>query len=344
MSAMPNTNNINNGYNIGKEYQKANAAINMGRFDLVITLMRGVLQVEPEAAPAFLKLAYAHLQRKEYELGVQACQEGVRLDPENDYAHALFGELLYKYKRYAEAEREFNAAIAINPQRALNHYWYADYLLLFKRDLKRAEIHAAKAIEIAPQNADYHVLMGMVRTRQNIPEQAVQEYKVALSIDPEHHYAINNYGVYLMNVKRRPKEAVELFRQALVRNPNEPLFLSNLKRAEAAARSIFLLVRQFNGWFRQKIVENKKEISKWGGATIAILFLICLLFGFVAYREPNLAMNLIQGITLFFDIAIVGLLVFSYITYILWLLLLTTAGIGLFFWNTTTSTIKNIRK
>lgn len=344
MSPVPDFNKVNNGFDINKEYRKANAAIDMHRWDLVISLMRGVLQVQPEATPAFLKMAYAYLQCKEYQAGVETCAEGVRLDAENDYAHALYGELLYKAKRYAQAEYEFQRAISLNPTRALNHYWYADYLLMCKKKVDEAAIYAAKALEIAPHDADYHVLMGMVRTRQRKPEQAAQEYKIALSIDPEHNYAINNYGVYLLNVKRRSKEALELFRQALLRQPNEPLFLNNLHRAEKAALSILLLVRIFNVWLGQKMRDFRKQI--WIGLSVGLLALWILCLGAIlqTYSNATISEILQKSLLIFVEFALLTVVFVPYFLYSLCLGVLVCAGIVLSCINLARATIKTIKK
>ena len=50
----------------------------------------------------------------------------------------------------------------------------------------------------------------------------------ALSLDPDDYVVLNNYGVHLLNKKNRPADAFEFFRQAMLRNPNDPKFENNL--------------------------------------------------------------------------------------------------------------------
>src|SRR5205823_14689989 len=84
------------------------------------------------------------------------------------------------------------------------------------------------ALAMDASNANYHEVMGGVLAAEGKLDKAEKEYLRALSLDPDDYILLNNYGVHLLNQKNRPEEAFEFFRQAMLRNPNDPKFENNL--------------------------------------------------------------------------------------------------------------------
>lgn len=248
---------INNGFDIDKEFKKADVAADMERYDLVITLMRDVLQVQPNSAYAFRKLAHAHFWRDEFAAGLDAIENSLRLNSEDDYAHALYGQLLYSVDRNDEAKGEFEIALAMNPMRAITHYWYTRLLRDYKKDYEKALIHAAKALEIMPDNADYHLLMGVTVERAGDLEESGKYYKAALKLEPQNPYALNNYGWYLLECRQEINEAIELFRQSLSLKPDYQTALTNLRYAENRLKEMENAKQQDS-----QASENELEIEK----------------------------------------------------------------------------------
>ena len=58
-----------------------------------------------------------------------AARHALALDPENGEAHAALGLIAMNYEwDWSKAEREYKQALGLNPNDALAHHWYAEYL------------------------------------------------------------------------------------------------------------------------------------------------------------------------------------------------------------------------
>jgi eukaryotic-like serine/threonine-protein kinase len=109
----------------------------------------------------------------------------VQLDDSLCEAHAARGLALAAAWRWGEAEAEFRRAIAINPNNTLAHYHYAFTVL----------------------------------TPQNRLDQALEEFHVALSLDPLSPIINTNYSWTLM-VAHRYDESLAQYRKLLQRDPD----------------------------------------------------------------------------------------------------------------------------
>jgi serine/threonine protein kinase/tetratricopeptide (TPR) repeat protein len=160
-----------------------------------IDLFKLAIAADPNYALAYAGLAdtynvipgYASVvtSRQAELLADEVSRKAVELDDSLPEAHtARAAALSFEYK-WSEAEPEYRRALALNPNSANAHYFYAfDYL--------------------APHN---HL------------DQALDQSKQALSLDPLSSIISCNYAVLLMEARRYP-EALAQFQQVLARDPN----------------------------------------------------------------------------------------------------------------------------
>jgi predicted aspartyl protease/Flp pilus assembly protein TadD len=108
------------------------------------------------------------------------------------------------------------------------------YAQLKQRNLRDAYDNAARAIALNPLNARAHALLGSVLLAAGDFPVSVEEFKTALSFNPNDALAVA--GVSMINFyENRPAVALVGLRRAVDLDPNEPDFLFNY--AQAAARS-----------------------------------------------------------------------------------------------------------
>jgi DNA-binding winged helix-turn-helix (wHTH) protein/tetratricopeptide (TPR) repeat protein len=111
-------------------------------------------------APAYVGLADCYNLLREYTLmpaseayprALAAAQKAVELDDQSSDAHAsLAFALFWGMWDIAGAEREFHRALALNPNNAVAHHWYATYLSTVGKDAASlAEIERAQALDPA---------------------------------------------------------------------------------------------------------------------------------------------------------------------------------------------------
>ncbi|MGA7855433.1 MAG: protein kinase [Candidatus Acidiferrales bacterium] len=160
-----------------------------------VDLFRQAVAADPNYALAWAGLANSYVVAAGYgrlippdqslPLADQASQKAVELDDANSEAHVARGNALATAWKWSAAEPEFRRAIELNPNNANAHYFYAfNYLM--------------------PTN---HL------------EQALDQFRLALALDPLAGIVQTNYALTLMDAHKYP-EAREQFDQVLARDPS----------------------------------------------------------------------------------------------------------------------------
>jgi DNA-binding winged helix-turn-helix (wHTH) protein/TolB-like protein/tetratricopeptide (TPR) repeat protein len=113
-----------------------------------IRMYEEAVTLDPDFALAYAGLADAYnlshsgippLQR--YPLAKAAAERAVALDANSAEAHTAVAFMRYKFEwRWAEAEKEFQRALQLDPKYALAHHWYADFLYLMGRDAESVTV------------------------------------------------------------------------------------------------------------------------------------------------------------------------------------------------------------
>jgi eukaryotic-like serine/threonine-protein kinase len=185
-----------------------------------IELYQQSIAADPNYALAYSGLADTYNVAPSYGIGLTsregslladaASRKAIELDDSLSEAHAGRGYNLAGTRQWSQSEAEFKRAIALNPNNANAHYFYAGAFLL-------------------PQNRI---------------DQALDEYKIALSLDPLSGIINTNYGTTLLVARRYP-EALAQFDKVLTRDPNyvpayykRSQLLASLGRFDEAVRDL----------------------------------------------------------------------------------------------------------
>jgi len=104
-------------------------------------------------------------------------------------ASAQRGRILLEQGRFAEAEKYFREALAIEPNDGETLYYLAFCLLQQKR-LPEARDTVRAAIALDPENSAFHVLHAMVLARLDKLKEAQAAVQAALEIEPESDQAL----------------------------------------------------------------------------------------------------------------------------------------------------------
>ncbi len=181
------------------------------------------IKIDPNFAPAYTKLAsgyfYAGLfgeipPREAFLKMKQAAQRALEKDPALGEAHGYLAVASLHYDlNWAEAEKEFRRAFALNPSLAMIHHLYAHYLMamnrteesmaevrlaeeldpfawdrsqcfgwhcLFTKGYDEAIMMARKGVETDPKNAWAHVILGWSYEQKSMLKEAIAEFQAAL--------------------------------------------------------------------------------------------------------------------------------------------------------------------
>ncbi len=160
-----------------------------------IDLYQQAIAADPNYALAYAGLADTYNVAGSYGIGItsrqarqlsdDATKKALELDDSLPEAHAARGMALATQRKWSEAESEFHRAIALNPNSAGAHYFYAVSLLM-------------------PENR---------------MAEALKEFQTALSLDPLSAIIGSNYALAL-SIERRYPEALAQFQKVLDRDPN----------------------------------------------------------------------------------------------------------------------------
>jgi eukaryotic-like serine/threonine-protein kinase len=159
-----------------------------------IDLFQQAIAADPNYALAYSGLADTYNVAPSYRIGVssrqgqlladEAARKAIELDDSLSEAHCARASALAFAWKWNEAESEFRRALELNPNNANAHYFYAGVYLVPEKRL----------------------------------DQALAEYRVALSLDPLSAIVRTNYAATLMMAHRYP-EALAEFQKVVERDP-----------------------------------------------------------------------------------------------------------------------------
>lgn len=160
-----------------------------------IDLFQQAIAADPNYALAYTGLAETYTVIPSYRAGITSKQAGllaeaasrkaIELDDSLPEAHLARADTLTFTYKWDEAEKEYKRAVELNPNLAVAHYFYAFTLLVPEKRF----------------------------------DEAFQQFRLALSLDPLSPIMNTNYATTLMNAHRYA-EAMEEFQKELQRDPN----------------------------------------------------------------------------------------------------------------------------
>jgi len=159
-----------------------------------IELFQQAIAADPNYALAYSGLADTYGVAPSYGAGITseqgitqglaAAQKAIELDDSLPEAHNSLAAELASAGRWSESEKEFHRALELNPNYATAHYFYGVEFLIPQKRL----------------------------------EEALDHFKIALSLDPLSPIVNTNLGMLYMEMHRYP-EAKEQFEKTIARDP-----------------------------------------------------------------------------------------------------------------------------
>ena len=179
------------------------AEINKG-----IEYFRQGIERSPRDARNYAALADSYLALSDYyvspaatlELGKQAAMKALQLDENLAETHVSLGAIRFLYDwDWPEAEKEFAQAVKLNPNSSDAHLWRGVFLAQMDHsDEAISEIKLAESLD--PLSLAVHVNAGWVYYLARRDEQAVQEWRKILDIDP--HFTVTHASIWIAYLKQ----------------------------------------------------------------------------------------------------------------------------------------------
>ncbi|WRS26610.1 tetratricopeptide repeat protein [Oscillospiraceae bacterium MB08-C2-2] len=244
--------------------------------DWALVYMNEAVKLCPEDVEMLYRRAALLELLGETAEAVEEYAKVVALEPSHHQAHFQRGFLL-RQENPLEASVSFGKAAALVPEDGVYQMHYARALMETGREGDAARAFE-RAVQLDPVNDEAWYFWGSLLVKKN-PQQALECFEKASSLDPARALYIFQRGLLLLEWKKEPEAALECFDTAAQMDPNSAQFRLHLAMSlDAAGRPA-------------SAVENYKEALRMGGPNaVACSSLALLLF----QSEPTAALDYID--------------------------------------------------
>jgi TolB-like protein/Flp pilus assembly protein TadD len=191
-----------------------------------ITCFEQAVQEDPNYALAHVGLADAYIllayssygamnPRLAYPKAKEAVLKALEIDETLAEAHTSLAMILCSYDwDWGAAEREFKQAIALNPNYASTHHWYAIQLAQMGRHAE-AELEIRTARQLDPFSLIVNAVAGLLLFLRGEYDRAVSDLQDTLKLEPNFWHA-HLYLGYAYSAKGLHEKAIECVERATV--------------------------------------------------------------------------------------------------------------------------------
>ena len=180
-----------------------------------ITLYERAIAIDPTFARAYAGLADCYNltmsglpSAERYARALENAEKAVALDSGDVAGHTSLAFLRYKFEwRWQEADAEFGRALALDPNYALAHHWYGEFLGLMGR-YDEAIAHLRTAIALEPQSLAIQSDLITPLLRAGRVAEARTVVEAAAATNPNWHFVPYRMAEVLA-AEGRERDAVE---------------------------------------------------------------------------------------------------------------------------------------
>lgn len=207
---------------------RAAALLDLNRPEEAEARLRAVLAATPESAEALrlLALTLSLLQRPGE--AVRAAEAAVRLEPEEVAGYAVLSDAHVEAHQPGPAVAAAEQAVRLAPHLGGSYAVRARALLCGNRPRARDALDdALRAVQLAPDEAQYHNLIGVCYRFLRDQRQAELAFRNALAIDPQYTDAKSNLAAMHVD-SGRLRTAAAGITSALTEDPQHQTLRQNL--------------------------------------------------------------------------------------------------------------------
>ena len=201
-----------------------------GDEELALALYQQALDMDPGSTGpnAYNSIGMLHLVRGRFDEAREAYRNAIRLDALNGSAHDGLANILIHEGQLEAAMRELELALRFDPNQVRALSTLAS-LLSQRGEQEKALQVAERALAVAPKFGTLHNNLGLIYRRTDQLELAEKHYLLAIEYDSHQDAAHVNLAQLYMR-QDKADEALEQFRLAVKANPYRPspIALANL--------------------------------------------------------------------------------------------------------------------
>jgi TolB-like protein/Tfp pilus assembly protein PilF len=206
-----------------------------------IEFFKQAIEKDPNYALAYVGLGDSYIllsgfgaarPQDSFPLAEAAAKKALEIDDNLAEAHTTLGfSLCVHHFDFAGSIREFERAIALNPNYATAHHWFGDGPLLAVGQFDRAIAEGKRALELDPLSVIITADLGANYLVARRYDEAIEQFHKAIDLDPRFYYAHWNLAQAL-ELKGNLREALVEYKKA-VELDDDPFVLALLGQAYA---------------------------------------------------------------------------------------------------------------
>ena len=182
-------------------YKEANAMFYNNNYSKCISLLKKALELYPSYANSIALLSRAYRVVGDNKLTKSFAKKALKLDydKEDPYMYELRGVSYIALRKYRSAEKEFNKAIALNPN-SCGAIRLKGLCLSLTGRYKLGIKHINTAIAKCPDDYSTYVTRGIAYYNKKKYEEAIRDYEKSIEINPE-----SGYTYYRLSIAYKKK-------------------------------------------------------------------------------------------------------------------------------------------
>jgi tetratricopeptide (TPR) repeat protein len=265
--------------------QRAQLLAGLGRYDEAAGEVDLALALEPANPAALIMLARVRLADGRPAEARDAADAALAVTPDAFAALVVRGLALADLGEYAESARTAERLLAAGPVDAYAQR-SAAAILSGARNGQPALNAAWRGVELAPQEPEAHLVLGLVAARLGLYDLAERAYREALRLDPELASAADEPGVVRLE-RRRYAEALAQLAETV---PDTPTPVADPRRS--VSDELRRLILYGAGWSLVGTILVAVAAARASGPSrfLAVVIAIsgALVAGLLAARVPGL--------------------------------------------------------
>ena len=161
-----------------------------GENDRAIELLKEAVSIQPEHATAHANLGTFYSRIEQYDAGIRYLNRALEIEPDNPQACTNLGLAYRAQGRYAEAIVQFEKALELQGAKA-NAMAYLNIGETYydMREHEKAIPYFQKAVQLNPNHANAHLLLGLSYRALQRGDQARVHFEKTLELEPNHPQA-----------------------------------------------------------------------------------------------------------------------------------------------------------
>jgi tetratricopeptide (TPR) repeat protein len=248
----------------------ARALIEKGRLDEALTHYYQAIQFEPDTVAAHNDLGSIYMNRGETEKAIRHYLAALQIDPNLVEVYNNLGIALMHEGKIEAAMHQFQRALQLKPdfKMAENNLKRA---VSIQKELETEIARLQALLKEEPENFELHFKLGNLYFRKGDQQQALQQYKQALQLNPKFLPALNNLALVTAANKEYYK-ALTVFMDILNYAPDDAEIHYNIacmySRLNRVNDSIQWLQKAINkGYTNWESIKNDADLDNIRGSS-----------------------------------------------------------------------------